>query len=39
MVKPEPLAVMVNPWLPAEAELGLTNVSTEEEVWTDKLVL
>jgi len=35
----EPLAVIVNPWLPAAAELGLTKVRTEEEVWMDKLVL
>lgn len=32
VVKPDPLAVMVKPWLPAVAEPGLTNASTDEEV-------
>jgi hypothetical protein len=39
VVNPCPFAVIVKPWLPAEAVLGLTNVRIEEEVWTDKLVL
>ena len=38
-VKPEPFAVMVNPWLPAGAELGLTKLRIEEEVWMDRFVL
>lgn len=39
VVKPVPLAVMVKPWLPTVAVLGLTKVSTEEEVWMERFVL
>jgi hypothetical protein len=39
VVKPVPLAVMVKPWLPTVAVLGLTKVSVEEEVWMERLVL
>lgn len=39
VVKPDPLAVMVKPWLPTVAVLGLTKVNTEEEVWMERLVL
>jgi hypothetical protein len=39
VVKPDPLAVMVKPVPPTGAELGLTKVNTEEEVWMERLVL
>lgn len=32
VVKPDPFAVIVKPWPPTVAVLGLTKVSTEEEV-------
>jgi hypothetical protein len=31
--------VIVNPWVPTLAELGLMNVRTEEDVWTERFVL
>src|SRR5271166_3066504 len=37
--KPPPLAVIVKPCAPAVTALGLTNVSEEEDVWTERLVL
>jgi hypothetical protein len=37
--KPCPLAVMVKPWLPTFAELGLRKVRTEEAFWTERFVL
>lgn len=39
VVKPDPLAVIVKPWLPTVAVLGLTYVSVEEEVWMERFVL
>jgi hypothetical protein len=39
VTKPEPLAVIVKPCPPTIAELGLTNVRTEEEVWIERFVL
>src|ERR1700686_4740823 len=39
VVKPCPLAVIVKPCPPTLAVLGLTKVSTEEEVWMERLVL
>jgi hypothetical protein len=39
VTNPEPVAVIVNPCAPTVAELGLTNVNTEEEVWMERLVL
>ena len=38
-VKPVPLAVIVKPWPPTVAELGLTNVNVDEEVWMERFVL
>ena len=32
VVNPDPLAVIVKPWLPTVAVLGLTNDNTDEEV-------
>lgn len=37
--KPPPLAVIVKPCVPAVAALGLTNVSEEDDVWMERLVL
>lgn len=39
VTKPDPFAVMVNPWLPTVAVLGLTKVSVDEEVWIERFVL
>jgi hypothetical protein len=39
VVKPDPLAVIVKLCAPTVAVLGLTNVSTEEDVWMERLVL
>jgi len=39
VVKPDPLAVIVKPCPPTVAELGLTKVSMEEEVWMERFVL
>jgi hypothetical protein len=39
VVKPDPLAVIVKPCPPTVAVLGLTKVSTEEEVWMERFVL
>jgi hypothetical protein len=39
VVKPDPLAVIVKPWPPTVAVLGLTNVSVEEDVWMERFVL
>jgi hypothetical protein len=39
VVKPDPLAVIVKPGPPTSAELGLTKVSTEEDVWMERFVL
>jgi hypothetical protein len=39
VTKPPPLAVIVKPCAPAVAALGLTNVSTEEDVWMERFVL
>jgi hypothetical protein len=33
------LAVIVKPWPPTTAVLGLTNASVEEDVWMERLVL
>ena len=38
VVKPPPLAVIVNPCVPAVAALGLTNVRTEDDVWMERFV-
>jgi hypothetical protein len=32
VAKPAPLAVIVNPWLPTDAELGLTKVKEDVDV-------
>jgi hypothetical protein len=39
VVKPDPLAVIVKPCVPAGVELGLIKVNIEEEVWMERLVL
>jgi hypothetical protein len=39
VTKPDPLAVIVNPCPPTVAELGLTKVSTDEDVWMERFVL
>jgi hypothetical protein len=39
VVKPDPLAVIVKLCAPTVAVLGLTNASTEEDVWMERLVL
>jgi hypothetical protein len=39
VTKPDPLAVIVKPCPPTVALVGLTKVSTEEEVWMERLVL
>jgi len=39
VVKPAPLAVIVKPCPPTVAELGLTKVSTEDDVWMERFVL
>jgi len=37
--KPAPLAVIVKPWAPAVAALGLTKLNMEVEVWIERFVL
>lgn len=39
VMKPDPLAVIVKPWAPAVAELGLTKANIEEDVWMERFVL
>lgn len=38
-MKPDPFAVIVKPCAPTVAELGLTKVNIEEDVWMERFVL